>query len=153
VKEFAVNQIENVIGFATGLAKDAVSEIEQIDGKDGKKFGDNKYYVHAKNIGTGALHVVGGVWTGLIDAFGSVMHGVGNATHEVVEHKYGKNMGDAVGEGIEIVGDGGEIFFAWSDGMKKAVHDNTHVSSIGGQKEKEKCAAPPKSGPVNNLFG
>lgn len=142
-----------MLTFAGGLAKDAVSEIETMDGKDGKKFGDNKYYVHAKNIGTGALHVVGGVWTGLIDAFESVMGGIGDATHDVVEHKYGKQMGDAVNEGIDIVKDGEGIIFAWSDGLKKGMHDNTRVSCVGGGKEKEKNAMPPKSGPVNNLFG
>jgi Senescence-associated protein len=61
----------------------------------GKNIKENYYYKHAANVGGGFVHLVGGVWSGLENAFVSVAKGTKGMTESVLEHKYGGDVKEA----------------------------------------------------------
>lgn len=130
IKEYTIGGIKNLMDFAIGLGKDAAEEIGQMKDADGQKHEDNKYWIHGKNIGTGVQHVAGGIWAGLTEAWDHIIGATGDVTKSVVGHKYGSEMGNAVGIGVDIVTNATDIWKAPSDQMKKVLYDNTNVSEV-----------------------
>lgn len=125
IKEYTTGQIKNMIDFATGLASDAIDEMEKME-VQGTQLKENKIYIHTANIGKGVLHVMGGVMVGMGEAFGSIVGGIGKGAQKVVEHKYGPQVGDAMGIGLNIGMDGVDTLTAFKDGAKDKLYNQTH---------------------------
>merc|ERR1712232_1223413 len=104
---------------------DAIDEMEKME-VQGTQLKDNKIYIHSANIGKGVVHVVSGVFFGMTEAFGHIVGGIGKGAQKVVEHKYGKDAGDAMKLGMGVGTDAVDTFCAFKDNIKKKTYDNTY---------------------------
>ena len=125
IREYTSSQISNMMDFAGGLAKDAVDEQEKME-VQGTQLKDNKIYIHTTNIGKGVVHVLGGVYFGMTEAFGYIVGGIGTGAQKIVEHKYGTQAGDAMNLGLGVGNDAVGTLCAFKDNIKKKTYDNTH---------------------------
>lgn len=90
VTTFSKQQIANVVEMGLKLGKQAKDEFASSE--KGKQITNNKYYIHAANVGAGAANLFFGIYNGLENAFTSVAQGTKGMTESVLEHKYGKDV-------------------------------------------------------------
>ena len=99
---FTATQISNVIKFGFDLGIQAKDELMAT--KKGQEISQNKYFIDTVNVGKGAIHVLGGVYGGLEQAFINVASGTKGMTESVLDYKYGKGVKDVFSEGAGVVG-------------------------------------------------
>jgi Senescence-associated protein len=97
VTTFSKQQIANVIDFSVELGKQAKDEFFKTE--KGKNVSNNKYFIHAANVGGGAFDFFVGIYSGLENAFTSVAQGTKGMTESVLEHKYGSDVKEVFSEG------------------------------------------------------
>ena len=100
VTTYTKKQIENAIELAINLGKQAKDELGKTE--SAKNVSNNKYFIHAANIGKGMFHMATGVYAGLENAFTSVADGTKGMTESVLEHKYGADVKDVFSNSTEV---------------------------------------------------
>lgn len=92
VTSFAQNAIVTAIdmGLKTGFA----AKNEFMKSQAGSKVANNKYFVHAGNLTTGAFNFVTGIYYGLENGFAAVGEATKDSTSEVIGYKYGNEARD-----------------------------------------------------------
>lgn len=112
VKKVANNGLHKVIekGKKQGIeATEKLGEQKCDLEKDNQVLKQTEIWNHSRNIGKGALHVVGGVLHGFDEAIGHIFGSSSRLITDVTEHKLGKKAGDAVKNGLKVATDINEM--------------------------------------------
>lgn len=120
VLTFTATQIQAAMKFGFDLGTQAKNEVMGSD--KGKAISKNKYFIHTMNVGKGAVHLIGGIYHGLEEAFVSVAKGTKEMTGSVLDYKYGKDVKQAFDDGTGVVGHVYEI----KQAPKNAFHDEMY---------------------------
>ena len=80
-----------------------------------------------KSVGIASVHAVASIYDGLYEALYTMARGTKEATGNVVEHKYGKDAGAAVKNGLDAVGNVGYLARAVNDVAVKEVAKATET--------------------------
>lgn len=99
ITTYTKKQIENAIELAISLGKQAKEEL--VGTESGKNITENKYFIHAANIGKGMFNMATGIYAGLENAFTSVADGTKGTTESVLEHKYGPQVKEVFAHSTE----------------------------------------------------
>jgi spartin len=100
-------QVKALILGAKEIAGAAAGEVSSSE--TAKKVQEHKYYPDAKNIAIGTVHGVAAVYEGMFEAMCCVARGFQVATAGVVAKKYGTQAGSVVNEGMDAVGNVGQL--------------------------------------------
>ena len=101
VTKYTKQQISNAIDFGLELGKQAKDEF--VSTEKGKNVTENKYFIHAANVGKGAFDLFVGMYSGLENAFTSVASGTRGLSESVLEHKYGTGVKQVFSEGSDTL--------------------------------------------------
>lgn len=120
---FTANQIGNLTKFAFDLGTQAKDEIMKTD--KAKQVSKNKYFIPVMNVGKGAFHLLGGIYTGLEAAFVEAAGSTKDMTASVLDYKYGKEVKDAFNEGAGVAGNIYKIQRAPKDAVQDEIYQRT----------------------------
>jgi hypothetical protein len=125
VLSYTKTQIEALITLSKSIGKEIAKNIESSD--SAKKVTSHKNYEDVKKIGGASVHALAAIYDGLFDAIFTMARGAKDATAEVVEHKYGKEAGGVIKDGLDTVGNVGYLTRAFKDVAVQQIEQATEV--------------------------
>lgn len=123
VFDFTAAQVRNLTKFAFDIGTQAKDEIMKTE--KAKQMKENKYFIPVVNVGKGAIHFLGGIYTGLEQAFVAVATDTKDMTASVLDYKYGKDVKDAFNEGAGVAGNVYKITRAPKDAVQEEIYERT----------------------------
>ena len=119
---YTQTQITALIKGAEEIGGALAQEIS--NSETGQKVQQHKYYPDAKNIAKGTFYGMASIYDGMYEAVCCIGRGIQQASSEIVSKKYGQDAGKVVNEGLDAVGNVGQMAQAYKDVAVKEIIKN-----------------------------
>lgn len=122
---YTKTQLEALIALSKTIGKEIANNIEKSD--SAKKVTSHKNYEDVIKVGGASIHAMAAIYDGLFEAIFITARGAKDLTSDIVEHKYGKDAGDVMKDGLDAVGNVGYLTRVVKDVAVKEIEKATEI--------------------------
>ncbi|EGR31150.1 hypothetical protein IMG5_116800, partial [Ichthyophthirius multifiliis] len=133
VLNFTKAQVEGLLQGVKVIGNEIANQAA--NSETGKKIQSHKNYQDVKNVTKGAVNAVANVYEGMYQALCLIGRGIQGATTGVIGAKYGDDAAKIANDGLDVVGNVGDMGRITKNGAIKAVQDCTQSTFYHGGKQ------------------